>query len=40
MTSQWLLIMTSHWVMTLLGMPIVELQWVMMLLGTAIVMSQ
>ncbi len=40
MTSQWPLIMTSQWVMTLLGMPIVISQWVMMLLGTSIVMSQ
>ncbi len=34
MTSQWPLIMTSQWVMTLLGMHIVKLQWVMILLGT------
>ncbi len=40
MTSQWPLIMTSQWVMTLLGMHIVKSQWVMTLLGTSIVMSQ
>ncbi len=34
-TSQWPLIMTSQWVMTLIGMPIVKSQWIMMLLGTS-----
>ncbi len=40
--NQWLgpLIMTSQWVMTLLGTPIVTLQWVMTLRGTPIVTSQ
>ncbi len=38
--SQWLLIMTSKWIMTLLGMCIVKLQWVVMFLGTTIVMAQ
>ncbi len=40
MTSQMLLILTSQWVMTLLGMPIVKSQGVMMLIETSIVMSQ
>ncbi len=40
MKSQWPLIMTSQWVMMLLGMHIVKSQWVMTLLGTSIVMSQ
>ncbi len=40
MTSQWLLILTSQWIMTLLWMHIVKSQWIMKLLGTSIVMSQ
>ncbi len=39
MASQWPLIMTSQWVITLLGMPIVKSKWVMMLLGISTVMS-
>ncbi len=35
MTSQLPLIMTSQWVMTLLGMLILKSQWVMMLLRTS-----
>ncbi len=40
MTSQWPLIMTSQWIMTLIGMCIVKSQWVMTLLWTSIVTSQ
>ncbi len=40
MTSHWPVIMTSQWVMTLLGICIIKSRWVMTLLGTSIVTSQ